>query len=849
MAAREFYSAEQLGEITVTSNSVWGSACSLSPTLASGADYIVFWSLELSNQSNTTAAAQARVTVGGTALATMNAENRNTSEFPAYAGFFKVTGTGSPLTIALEVKAETNGNNIVARNRRLTVLRMGAGDVYTESTARQAVTAGGTTTFAEILSTSFTPDVGDYLVLGHSITDNYATTTSVYGRFVWDGTAEGTAEVAASGHADITAGQKNLIPLNKLRVFSEATGGVSRAVVWQGRSHQNGMEAGFAQNRLLILRLADFSASNSARLSEIGWVEGNVATDVLAISPTPTVTANPHLLLASWSSNNVSNSSGYVYSRLDDADDDADAASSAARVFNVADTRGQGAAFYGVRTYTAGTRPISLKLWGGGATEWSSAMGGSALTLLDLGADETSVPVTVSPSVGALVTTGFAPTVSGGSASSVTAGLGSVSITGFAPTASGGQSSSVTAAAGSLSLAGFAPSISAGTSSTVTPTAGSLTTNGYAPNVSAARSSTNFPATGSVAITGLTPSINAAQSSTSYPATGSLVLTGLLPTVLAAQAVTSAPATGSLIMSGFAPSLGAGQSVAITPAPASLTITGHAPVARSGATLTPAAQALSIQGLVPTVSGAQSMAVSVGLATISLTGRSPVASGAATTSPATASLSLSGLAGTIVAGATLEPALTAPLALSGHVPTPFAGVGLQTLSASLLISGFAPAVAAGGAVTVQPLTGTLELDGEIPTVTVKARIEVDAAAVILAGQSPIVSGAVKVTPANDNLDVIGFAPEVSASAISLPLPAALTLEPLTPIVSAGMLATADVVAMSLTGLQAEVRITSGRPTLTRDRTYMVPPDQTLCVVGRDQITHVVTKDVTTFKAA
>ena len=675
MAAREHYSAENLGEITVTSNTVWGSACTLSPTLASGADYVVFWSLELSNTSNTTADAQARVTVGGTVLASFNAENRNTAEYPSYAGFFKVTGTGSAVTINLEIKAETNGNNIVARNRRLTVLRMGAGDVYAESVPRQAVTAGGTTLFADVLTTTFTPDVGDYLVLANSMTDNYATTTSVYGRFSWDGTAEGTAEVAASGHADITAGQKNVIPLNKQRVYSEATGGVSRTVKWQGRSHQNGNEVGFAQNSLLILRLSDFAAHYSARLSEIGWVEGNVPTDVLAISPT--VTSNPHLLLGSWSSNNVSNSSGYVYSRLDDADDDADAASSASRVFNVADTRGQQGSFAGRRSYAAGIRPISLKLWGSSSTEWSSAMAGSAFSLLDLGADDTSVPVTVSPSVGALIAAGYAPTVSAAKSSNVSAGLGSLSITGYAPAVLGAAASSVTPTAGSLSLTGLVATVSAGTSSTVTV------------------------ATGSVAITGLTPSISAARSSTSLPATGSLVVTGLVPTIIGAQSVTSSPATGSLAMTGYPVSVGGGQSVAIMVATGSVAITGHAPALRSGATLAPAAQALTIQGLVPTVSAAQSMTVSVGLATISLAGQSPIASGAVTNSPAAASLSLSGFSGTVQAGAALEPALTAPLALSGRVPATSTGARLQTLSASLLISGFAPAVLAGGAVAVQ----------------------------------------------------------------------------------------------------------------------------------------------------
>ena len=817
MAAREHYSAENLGEITVTSNTVWGSACTLSPTLVNGADYVVFWSLELVNQSNTTADAQARVTVGGTAQATMNAENRNTSEFPAYAGFFKVTGTGSPLTIALEVKAETNGNNLVARNRRLTVLRMGAGDVYTESTARQAVTAGGTTTFADVLSTSFTPEAGDYLVLGHSITDNYATTTSVYGRFVWDGTAEGTAEVAASGHADITAGQKNLIPLNKLRVYSEATGGVSRTVTWQGRSHQNGNEVGFAQNRLLILRLADFSASHSARLSELGWAEGTTPTDVLAISPTPTVTANPHLLLGSWSSNQVSNSSGYVYSRLDDADDDADAASSAARVFNVADTRGQGAAFYGVRTYTAGTRPISLKLWGGGATEWSSAMGGSALALLDLGADDTSVPVTVSPTAGSLTTTGFAPTVSGGSASSVTAGLGSISLTGFSPTVIGAKSATVTPTAGSLSLNGLIPSVSAGGAITISVGVGSLS------------------------LTGLAPTIIGAKSQTSLPANGALNLTGLAPTVIGAKAVTIPVGLGSISLTGFAPSVGGGVAASVSVGLGAMNLTGLTPAARFGVTLTPPTASASLQGLAPTVIAGQAISITIPPATASLMGFAPTAGGKASASPLTGSLGASGMVASIAAHAALQAAPAAPLALSGHAPTPSAGARIDTVSASLLISGFAPAVQAGGTVMAQPATGSVQITGATPSITGRAIVEVaEAAPLTITVHEPTAHAEVEANPANDNLSITGFAPDVTARAVMAPLPATLALAPLTPSVRAEAVVAVGLGSLSLAGLLAEVRITSGRPTLTRDRTLIAP---------RDQTTHVVSKDVTTFKAA
>ncbi|MBP6877478.1 MAG: hypothetical protein KBC34_05625 [Phenylobacterium sp.] len=402
MAAREHYAAEVLSETTFTSNVTWGSACTLSPTLANGADYIVFWNLELTNQSNTTADAQAQVTVAGTAVASFNVENRSTSEWGAYAGFFKVAGTGAVLAIALEVKAETNGNSIVCRNRRLTVLRMGGGDVYAESTARQAVTAGGTTNWADVLSTSFTPAAGDYLVLAHSMTDNYATTTSVYGKFVWDGTGEANTDVAMAGPAEVGAGVKNLVPLNKQRVYTEATGGVGRTVAWQGRSNQAANEVGFAQNRLLILKLADFDASYAAWQSGIFWVEsGATPTETLTIMPS--VSGNPYLLLGSWYANNASSTANLFSSALDDADDANDAASATTRSFNTNDTRGQAMSFAGLRTYAAGSHKITIALKSAVVGDWVGLLPSSAFIALDLGG---TAGQTLTAATGAFTQTG-----------------------------------------------------------------------------------------------------------------------------------------------------------------------------------------------------------------------------------------------------------------------------------------------------------------------------------------------------------------------------------------------------------------------------------------------------------
>ncbi|WGU39088.1 hypothetical protein [Phenylobacterium sp. NIBR 498073] len=283
----------------------------------------------------------------------------------------------------------------------MTVLRMGAGDVYAESVARQAVTAGGTTTWADVLSTSFSPAVGDYLVLAHSMTDNYATTTSAYGKFVWDGTAETNTEPAMAGHADITAGQKNLVPLNKQRVYSEATGGVSRTVAWQGRSNQNTFEVGYAQNRLLILKLADFEAAHVARQASFS-AELSTATPFEALSITPTVSANPHLLIGSWYFNNVTTSSRVVTSVLADS---GDAASAVARNYSANNDRGQAASFAGLRSYAAGSRKIALNINTSPEGEYVALLASSAFIALDLGS---AGGQTLTAATGAIILSGKA---------------------------------------------------------------------------------------------------------------------------------------------------------------------------------------------------------------------------------------------------------------------------------------------------------------------------------------------------------------------------------------------------------------------------------------------------------
>lgn len=104
------------------------------------------------------------------------------------------------------------------------------------------------------------------------------------------------------------------------------------------------------------------------------------------------------------------------------------------------------------------------------------------LTLLQQQAAAGSV--TVTPGVGSLTLTGFAPTVSAEQNVSVIPGIGALVLTGFAPTVSVGTSVTVTPGTGSLALTGYAPTVTVPVSVTVTPGTGALVLQGYPPTVS-----------------------------------------------------------------------------------------------------------------------------------------------------------------------------------------------------------------------------------------------------------------------------------------------------------------------------------------------------------------------------
>lgn len=210
--------------------------------------------------------------------------------------------------------------------------------------------------------------------------------------------------------------------------------------------------------------------------------------------------------------------------------------------------------------------------YGGGAVD--SATGLYAIYAL------VKLQPNITPGVGELTLTGYAPTVSVSDNKNVLAGVGALDFTGFAPTwstAPAGGPGVANPGTGELTLAGFAPTVSVTTNLLVRPDVGSLTLTGFEPTVATPRNVT--PDVGALALTGLEPTVAVTTNLLVRPDVGVLTLTGLEPTVAVSNHITVLPDTGVLTLTGFAPTVFATLNQNVAPGTGVLTITGYAPTA------------------------------------------------------------------------------------------------------------------------------------------------------------------------------------------------------------------------------------------------------------------------------
>jgi hypothetical protein len=299
MSRREHYAAATPGETTTTSTA-WSEAARLTFTPGVGKTYVVFWSVEAANKGNTTTDVRLRVAVDGASAVEANIESRSTLEYPSYSGFFPIAGDGAAKAVTIEVAAEAAGVNVAARNGNLVALALTGQDVYAESLGRTAVTSNAFTT---VVSATWSPPAGDYLILASCLTDNFATTAPVYGRLEFDGAA--TPDTGA-GHAEVAAGQASVVPLGMIWRRTVTAEGAKTAA-WRVRAHTSNNEIGSTDNRLLILDLSGFDQAFYGEIADAHHA-GTEASFTPALTVSGSASGNPHLVLAAWSIAALNNS-------------------------------------------------------------------------------------------------------------------------------------------------------------------------------------------------------------------------------------------------------------------------------------------------------------------------------------------------------------------------------------------------------------------------------------------------------------------------------------------------------------------------------------------------------------
>jgi hypothetical protein len=157
-------------------------------------------------------------------------------------------------------------------------------------------------------------------------------------------------------------------------------------------------------------------------------------------------------------------------------------------------------------------------------------------------------------------------------------GAGAIVLTGYAPTVTVGSSVTITPAAGAVVVSGSAPTLAKTANQLVTPAAGAVVLSGSAPAVLNGQSYLVTPAAGSVSLAGAAPSVSATAHQTVTPGAASVVLSGSSPVLAFSDNRVVTPDAGAVVLAGAAPSLSQAGSWNLTPGAGAIQITGYAPV-------------------------------------------------------------------------------------------------------------------------------------------------------------------------------------------------------------------------------------------------------------------------------
>lgn len=282
-SGRVAFSTEALTEVSTTSTTIWSDVSTLTETLTEG-DWLVLSTRRYAHSSSS-GSVDLRLLEDDVQITstTLRVRAARASFYPSTPFMHRVQSTGGSKTIKTQLKASTAGT-AYSDDGRIILLKLGAGDLWGESLARQTTTL---TTPQNAVSITATVEAGDYVAIGFGVTDNSATQAPAYVRLIGDGSAG--PETGSISTVTSAVGSFLLV-----RRFTVAAG--ERTFGLQFRAHSS-TTAGIRDARLCVLKAADFDNLYYQHSDADSFGTETEATDVVTMSET--VTATPHLMVMS----------------------------------------------------------------------------------------------------------------------------------------------------------------------------------------------------------------------------------------------------------------------------------------------------------------------------------------------------------------------------------------------------------------------------------------------------------------------------------------------------------------------------------------------------------------------
>lgn len=381
MAAREALSTEALSEVTTTSTTVWSDLSVFNDTLSAG-DWLALSTRRYAHSSSSgnvdLRLLEDDVEILNTRLRVRSSQN---GFYPSMAFLTRVQSAGGPKSLKTQLKAGSTGT-ARSDDGRIVLLKMGPGDLWAEDLTRITTTS---TTFQDAVSRTQEVEAGEYVVIGFAVTDNSGTQAPVYLALEADG--EVGPETGSISTVTTAVGVVLLV-----RRFTLAAG--VRKFALKYRAHSS-TTAGVQQRRLAVLKAADFDNLYYTQSETDSF--GNEAVETEVLSMTPTVAANPHLLLMSCATSaDAANSRIFTKIRAGGVD----LQESLNITYNAANTRSAANPYVQLATPVAGPRQYRLtRRAPSGQTATHYVKAGAAIAVFDLGADGGGDP---SPIAGSL---------------------------------------------------------------------------------------------------------------------------------------------------------------------------------------------------------------------------------------------------------------------------------------------------------------------------------------------------------------------------------------------------------------------------------------------------------------